>query len=375
MEQWESLRHQLLTKALATHHDRNARPATVYQNIADDKVAGRWLLSCPSPDLGMSTPVFREALSAHLCLPSPAIRDGGWVGRPVGSEGEVIDKFGDKLMTCKELVGDSWRRRHDTVKSFITAEAALAGVPLDCEVFGQFSDLLPPALMEEGGELQWGRQRQGKVPDFKITFPTPEGPVPHLAELKVVNAAVSWYPPGTKGKGTDRRARKLPREYEDVLRGYDVRFHGAQPWMDKRAQPEPPSGPLLGRFRGCGGLGRGQLVAGPWGDLSPHFHSLLKMFAEQRVAAMGRATGVEQGPGQLGKVTGETRRSASVCVVRAQQICLMERLAALGPGARAAAQRRQTTLRLEERRRREAQAYQLAFQARGLGREGRAFVA
>ena len=47
----------------------------------------------------------------------------------------------------------------------------------------------------------------------------------------------------------------------------------------------------------------------------------------------------------------------------------------MGPVAREAAQRRQTTLRLEGRRRREAQAYQLAFQARGLGREGRAFVA
>ena len=32
-------------------------------------------------------------------------------------------------------------------------------------------------------------------------------------------------------------------------------------------------------------------------------------------------------------------------------------------------------LRMEERRRREAQAHQLAFQARGLSREGRAFVA
>ena len=82
------------------------------------------------------------------------------------------------------------------------------------------------------------------------------------------------------------------------------------------------------------------------------------------------------GPGQLGKVTGQTRRAASVCVVRAQQVCLIERLAFLGPGgAREAAQRCQTTLRLGERRRREAQTYQLTFQARGLGREGRACVA
>ena len=111
------------------------------------------------------------------------------------------------------------------------------------------------------------------------------------------------------------------------------------------------------------------------GNLSPHFHGLLKVFAEERVAAEGSATGVEQGPGQLGRVTGEIRRAASATVVRAQAVCLLERLSFLGSGARSAAQRRQTTLTLVERWRREAQAYQLATQARGFGREGRAFVA
>ena len=41
------------------------------------------------------------------------------------------------------------------------------------------------------------------------------------------------------------------------------------------------------------------------GGLSPQVHSILKLFAEQRVAALGRATGVEQGPGQLGKLMGD----------------------------------------------------------------------
>ena len=53
-------------------------------------------------------------------------------------------------------------------------------------------------------------------------------------------------------------------------------------------------------------------------------------------------------------------------------MCLLERLAHLGPGARAAAQRRQTTLRLEERRRRDRQAFELAHQRRQ--RVGRAFI-
>ena len=42
----------------------------------------------------------------------------------------------------------------------------------------------------------------------------------------------------------------------------------------------------------------------------------------------------------LGQAMGEVRRATSVTVVRLQAICLMERLAHLGPGARAAGERR-----------------------------------
>ena len=244
---------------------------------------------------------------------------------------------------------------------------------MDCEVYGLFSDLLPPALVQEGGELHLARARQGKVPDFRLLLPTPEGPQSCLAELKVVSAGKTWFPRGAAGKGADRRADRLPSEYEKTLRDLDVRFLGASPV--RRGQPEPPAGPLLSRFRNLGGLEEGKLVVGPWGDMSSDFHQLLRIFAETRCARMGRAAGWEgDAEGMLGKVMGEIRRAFSVVVVRSQAMCLLERLAQLGPGARAAAQRRQVTLRLEERRRRERQAYSLAHERRGLGRMGRAFI-
>ena len=64
----------------------------------------------------------------------------------------------------------------------------------------------------------------------------------------------------------------------------------------------------------------------------------------------------------------------SFAVVRSQALCLLDRLAHLSPGARATAQRRQNTMRLEERRRRERLAFDLASQERGLTRVGRAFM-
>ena len=73
-----------------------------------------------------------------------------------------------------------------------------------------FSDLLPAALVERGGELQYEIQRQGKVLDYKFLLPTPEGPVPHLAELSVISAGRTWHPRGErKGSGEESREADL----------------------------------------------------------------------------------------------------------------------------------------------------------------------
>ena len=104
-----------------------------------------------------------------------------------------------------------------------------------------------------------------------------------------MSAGKTWFPRGAAGKGADRRADRLPSEYEKTLRDLDVRFLGAAP--SRRGQPEPPAGPLLSRFRNLGGLDEGKLVAGTWGDMSSDLHQLLRIFAETRCAKMDRAAG------------------------------------------------------------------------------------
>ena len=68
---------------------------------------------------------------------------------------------------------------------------------------------------------------------------------------------------------------------------------------------------------------------------------------------------------------GEIRRALSVTVVRANAYCLLERLAHLGPGAGAAAKRREGALRQEEKRRQDRQAFDLAWQSGGSCRVGK----
>ena len=110
----EALRHEVLTLALERHADRRARPVTVYQNF--DKLSGAWLLALNGSDTGLSSTVFREAMAAHLCLPSPAVVNGGWVVKNTVMGGAIIDGFGDAVMNCRYLPGNTWRQRHDTGK-------------------------------------------------------------------------------------------------------------------------------------------------------------------------------------------------------------------------------------------------------------------
>ena len=51
-----------------------------------------------------------------------------------------------------------------------------AGLRHDSEVYGLIADWIPAQAMAQGEELQWGRARQGLIPDFKLQIPTPEGP-------------------------------------------------------------------------------------------------------------------------------------------------------------------------------------------------------
>ena len=101
----------------------------------------------------------------------------------------------------------------------------------------------------------------------------------------------------------------------------------------------------------------------------------MSVIGDSMVAAKSRARGWEVGEGELGQIIGQIRRRLSCTSIRAQALCLLSRIGQLGPGARAAADRRGDALRAETTRRREAQAHwQAHVKGRGLGRAGMIFV-
>ena len=216
----------------------------------------------------------------------------------------------------------------------------------------------------QGEVLEWGRARQGLIPDFRLRLTSPGGLTDHLAELKFVSAGVSWFPRGVSGKGTDRRANGLPNLYRNKLLPLDAKFHNTQ-----LGQP----GPLVRRLES---VGRVQgLVVGPWGECSKDLHALVKVLGENKVAARARARWRESSDKELGVVIAQIRKYLSAAFIRAQSLCLLNRLCFLGEGAKEAAGRRDLARRLEVSRKRDSLAhFQAHIRGQGLSRVGQIFV-
>ena len=97
--------------------------------------------------------------------------------------------FADEL-NCATMTGDSWRTRHDSLKVVLVNMCNDARVPVDCEVFGLFRDLIPAQLAGPGGELQYARQRNGLCPDLKLRLPSADGPRDTMGEHRAGAMAV-----------------------------------------------------------------------------------------------------------------------------------------------------------------------------------------
>ena len=116
-------------------------------------------------------------------------------------------------------------------------------------------------------------------------------------------------------------------------------------------------------------------MVGPWGDCSKDMHSLIKVLGETKVAARARARGRQSSDNELGVVIAQIRKYLSTAFVRAQGLCLINRLCFLGEGAKAAAGRRDLARRLEVSRKRDMMAhYQAHIRGQGLSKAGQIFV-
>ena len=346
----------MLVKLLKALRPKSTRAAWAWSQR--DKVATAWTLALPGGDKTLSSAEFSEAAASFLCLPSPACV--GRVGETV--RGRVkIDAHGDNLQATG-LVGDHWRRRHDSLVQLTYKMCLWAGVNMEMEVFNLFS-----GVVRQEGLSRLQRAEQRLVPELRITVPPLLGRhrggavggvedeeeeeertaaraaavwngnarvSPVLHEMKVISCSKTGYRPSWDARAVDVRASHLQQEYLEKARAADRRYNGV---------PEGETGPCerklveLGEVRG--------LVAGNFGEVSEPWHALLSALATNRV----RVAGVQRGrkgvlrseEAERAVAISQLRVRLGVAAVKAQCTRLLGRLEVLGPGTAAAVGRRQ----------------------------------
>ena len=324
-----------------------------------DKLSSSWILAGPGVDTSLTSAEFSEAAAANLSLPSPACKDR--IGEVV--RGRVkVDKYGDSVQATN-VEGDHWRIRHDMIKLTLFNLCQWANVPAEMEVFNLFSRHIPQQGL---ARIESGRQRQGMVPDFRITIPEAGQTRPVLHELKVISFGKTRYKPGCNDRAVDVRARNLHDEYVVKARKADQQYGGVE--VGRRG---PVESKLLsfGRVQG--------IVFGNYGEVSEATHKLLDIIATSRVrVALPQSAAARRGDsrseeGEKAVAVSYIRKRVSVAAVKGQCISLLGRLEVLGPGTAAAAGRRRWAQVQEQRWRKDRQAMLLSErQGRSILRRG-----
>ena len=207
------------------------------------------------------------------------------IGATIGDHYHAkVDIYGDALATAV-LPGDRWRTSHDVMKDQIFKDGKTLGVFIDTEKYGLFSRFLPIASQNRLNQLSnTEKKKQTIVPDLVTHNHPASSPIfsngLQMWELKRVQAVYTIsrftgrptgpnsyykYIRGQQQNAANRRAQKIPAEYEAKAKKTDTSYanRGASPVLDAlRAMPT---------VRG--------LAIGAFGEFSDAIKLLIKGFA------------------------------------------------------------------------------------------------
>ena len=166
----EDTRAEVLVRSLEQYPDQTARPVWVHPQL--DKLSQGWILALPGFK-GFSQAEFTETVARYLCLPSPSCQTR--VGVSLGQHGLKLDAYGDNIMSVSNIPGDTFRPRHETIKTVLNSFCTTSSIHAECEVYSLFKYLNLEKALDEESSLKLVKGRQGLLPDFKLMVPNQPG--------------------------------------------------------------------------------------------------------------------------------------------------------------------------------------------------------
>ena len=349
----EKMLVKVMEKALKQYPDQEARPVKNWKNRC--KLSTAFLLELPGPHNQWSGAEWGEALCLLLCLPPNCCRNPRLLGQRIGDR--FVDTWGEEV-SCANLPGGSWTRRHDRVKGALSSLAVYSNLSFECEPYALFAATLPQRPLHR---LQAHQARQGLRPDFLFHLQNAEGNLEQvIADVKTVSLGnKDLYKPGYGGeKAVNLRAAKVGGEYRrDALK------------LDRQLGHIDGEGPTIQRLSDFPPVM--ELCFGAYGETSDGVKRLLDAMVDSKIRSVGLRKGSPGEPKEKAQVTSFIRRHLSSAVMRANVCCTLERMVRVGQGVGEAGKRRRWAALEEERARwsREAQ-WLVRVTGRELSRRG-----
>ena len=195
-----------------------------------------------------------------------------------------------------------------------------------------------------------------------------------------MSASSTRYPQGRRPRvfkrAVVRRADLLTSEYQAKARQTDWDYCGTPRPLQVRqgeVQPVRQQGPVETKLNTFGRVNG--WVFGAWGEASEDVHSLVQRLAKARVERLDTLPTVRRRQvsraALLAALVGDVRRQLSLQAVRQQARLLIDRIATVGNGTGAAAQRRDWAVELEAAASRRRRAQEVSRrQGRNIVRHG-----
>ena len=184
-----------------------------------------------------------------------------------------------------------------------------------------------------------------------------------------MSASSTRYPQGRRQRvfkrAVDRRADLLTSEYQTKARQTDWDFCGTpRPPQVRQGEPQPVRqiGPVENKLNTYGKVTG--WVFGAWGEASEEVHALVQRVAKARLERLDTLPTVRRRQvsraAMLASLVGDVRRQLSLRAVQQQARLLLDKLAVVGNGVGAAAQRRDWAVELEAAASRRRRAQEVA---------------
>ena len=279
-----------------TELDRRSKVREAFLYTEKYASTKHFLTATPSRKGAFSNTDMQTAICSYLGLPIPLCLLHRNIRLPSGNDQLHLDIYGDNIAKATHISGPANTTRHNNILHSIADCCKQAGAEFSIEDTTSFAAARDPRSDSHLPPI---------IPDILLSSSYNE----KLFDVKVVGPGTSWFRDGTEKEALERRAARVPVEYERKAYANDQAINSN---LTKE---------ILESLGGAVGL-----VCGPRGEYSKSLDVLTLSLAENAAKNNWNLMGAESIQEAKGKIKNTMRRTLATIIVKEQSKWMRTRI-------------------------------------------------